>query len=194
MSVDRLLADWGLHHLHLKTGPHPKLAGFTDRSDHLLFAAFMPDDAYLIDLVRHESDGANWAALHVLEVVVRNWPDSGVLIASNYVTGIKGGNRTDDDRRALRVAGLSTGMVEIEGRVWAAGLRGAGARLPIAQHCMRVSWIPSGYEPTEDHVGRDLAAIAEKHGQPNDWRAIVYGQDFGFYSDGLFVPYGSLLP
>lgn len=85
--TDRLLADWGLHHLHLCSRPHRTRQGFVRRSPHVLFVAFLPNDAYLVDLALHESDGANWAALAILEVIVRNWPDSGVLLPSRYVTG-----------------------------------------------------------------------------------------------------------
>lgn len=101
--LDPLLADWGLHHVHLGIGPHRKLPGFLARSDHVLFVAFRRDDAYLVDLARHESDGANWAALGILEVVVRNWPDAGILVpASDFVLGLSGGNWSDADRRELR--------------------------------------------------------------------------------------------
>lgn len=54
---DRLLAEWGVHHLHLCTSPHPKLSGCKARSRHVLFAVFHRDDAYLIDVYDHESNG-----------------------------------------------------------------------------------------------------------------------------------------
>ena len=191
--VDRLLADWGLHHLHLFSESHKEHPRFVRRSDHVLFAAILRDDAFLIDLVRHESRGANWSALAILEVIVRNWPDAGIVLASNWVTGLKGGNWTDEDRRRLRKAGVATGSVEINGRVWTAGL-GAQSGIGVARHCMRVSWLLSGYEPTEDRVRSDLAAMAATHGVSDQWRAITHGEDFGFSSERVFVRYGCLLP
>jgi hypothetical protein len=195
--TDRLLADWGLHHLHLYSEPHRTRQGFLRRSPHVLFVAFLPDDAYLVDLAPHESDGANWAALEILEVIVRNWPDSGVLLPSNYVTGLAHGNWSDENRKELRAAGLATGAVEIDGRLWVAGLGGqglTGVPTPVAQHCMGVSWFLSGYQPTEQELTEQLTAMAAKHGVPDAWRGMVDGDDFGFFSGGVFVRYGSLLP
>lgn len=122
--VDRLLADWGLHHLHLGTEPLRKRPEFVRRKPHVLFVAVRPDDAYLVDVVEHESDGANWSALALLEVVVRNWPDAGILARANFAIGLEGGNWADEDRQALRRAGVSTGAVEIDGSVWSAGGKG----------------------------------------------------------------------
>lgn len=193
--VDRLLADWGLHHLHLGNQPHRKRREFIERSRHVLFVAFKMDDAYLVSVTEHESDGANWSALAILEVIVRNWPDEGILYASNFATGLVGGNWSDEDRQELRRAGVSTGAVEIDGRVWSAGGQGlTGVPVHVAQHCMGVSWQLSGYEPTEEQVREHLASAAERHGVPDDWRAITHGEEYGFYSESVFVPYGSLLP
>ncbi len=191
--VDRLLADWGLHHLHLFSESHDACPGFVRRSDHVLLAAFLRDDAYLIDLARHESRGANWSALTILEVIVRSWPDAGIVLGADFVTGLKGGNWTDEDRRRLRKVGVSTGSVEINGRVWTAGL-GPPSSIGVAQHCMRVSWLLSGYEPPEDRVRSDLAAMATTYGVSDKWRAITLGEDFGFSSGRAFVRYGCLLP
>lgn len=195
--VDRLLADWGLHHLHLGTDPHRTRPGFVRRSAHVLLAAFMPNDAYLVDLAPHESDGGNWAALHILEVIVRHWPDAGIVHSLESGTGLSHGNWSDEDRRSLRSAGGATGAVEIDGRVWVAGLGGQGLTgipMRVAQHCMYVSWLLSGYDPTEEGLSEHLTALALKHGKPDTWRAITHGESFGFYNDGLFVPYGSLSP
>lgn len=195
--VDRLLADWGLHHLHLGHEPDRKRPELVKRTPHVLFAAFKPDDAYLVDLALHEREGANWSALAILEVIVRNWPDAGILIPSRYATGLVHGNWSDEDRQKFREAGISTGMVEVDGRVWSAGLGGQGVMgdsMPAMRHAMGVSWLLSGHQPTEDELREQLSAMAVKHGKPDHWRAIVDGEDFGFYSDGLFVRYGSLLP
>lgn len=195
--MDRLLADWGLHHLHLYSEAHRTRQGFLRRSSHVLFVAFLPDDAYLVDLALHESDGANWAALAILQLIVHNWPDAGVLMPSNYVTGLAHGNWSDEDRQELRAAGLAAGAVEIDGRLWVAGLGGqglTGVPMPVAQHCMGVSWLLSGYQPTEQELSEQLTAMAAKHGVPDEWHGMVNGEDFGFFSSGVFVRYGSLLP
>lgn len=192
---DRLLADWGIHHLHLSTKSHHRRPEFLARTRQVLFVAFVGLDAYLIDLRPHESAGANWSELAILEIVVRNWPDAGILLSSVWATGLSGGNWSDADRRRLREHGVATGMVEIDGRVWSAGGQSlAGQPLKVGQHCMRTSWFLSGYEPSEDQLLGELGGMAEKHGVPDDWRALMDGDEYGFFSDGLFVKYGSLLP
>jgi hypothetical protein len=193
--VDLLLADWGLHHLHLGIAPHRTRPEFVTRTPHVLFVAFKPDDGYLVDVAEHESDGANWAALKLLETIVRNWPDAGILMASNAALGLADGNWSDAERRALRRAGISTGVVEIDGKVGSAGGQTvSGEPQHVARHCMGVAWQLSGYQPTEEQVREDLAKIAGKQDVPNEWRAITDGEAFGFFSSGVFVRYGSLLP
>jgi hypothetical protein len=192
--LDRLLSDWGLHHLHLGAAPHRKRPDFVKRTPHVLFVAFKPDDAYLVDVAEHESDGANWSALAILEVIVRNWPDAGILDTSHYALRLSNGNWSDADRQKLRRAGISTGTVEIGGRVWSAGGQGlTGVPTHIAQHCMAVSWQLSGYDPTEEQVREHLTSAAALNGVPDEWRAITHGDDYGFYSEGVFAPYGSLI-
>ncbi len=195
---DRLLADWGVHHLHLSNEPHPRLRGFLRRTSHVLLAAFLGADAYLVDLRPHESDGANWSELAILETIVRNWPDSGLMLASNFVIGLEGGNRSDEERRKFRSAGLAGGMVEIDGRVWMArggGQTLGGTPMAVERHCMAVSWFLMGYQPTGDELRAKLTAAASQRGAPDEhWRPFVSGEDYGFLSDGLFVRYGSLIP
>ena len=195
---DGLLADWGIHHLHLGVTPHPHQRGFIRRTGHVLFAAFQPSDAFLVDLQPHESDGANWSALRILEIIARNWPDARILVPTLSGTRLKGGNWLDDERRQMRHAGIAGGAVEIDGAVWVAGGGGqslGGAPMPVVQHCMAVSWLLSGYEPTETDLHYQLQRMAVEHQVPGGpWQAHVDGENFGFVSGGLFVPYGSLLP
>jgi hypothetical protein len=161
----------------------------------VLLVAFRPEDAYLIDLRPHESDGANWSELAILEVIVRNWPGAGILHPSNYVTGLVGGNRSDEDRRSIRSAGISTAAVEIDGQVWSAGGQSLmGDSMQVMRHCMSVSWYLSGYAPTEDELRAQLSEIAAKHDVSDYWRGQVEGEGFGFISEHLFVRCGGLLP
>jgi hypothetical protein len=67
-DLDLLLADWGIHHLHLQTEIRP-------RGNDLLFVAFTERDAYLIDILPHGS----WAKLSLIETIVRDWPDAGLV-------------------------------------------------------------------------------------------------------------------
>ena len=192
---DRLLADWGIHHLHLANAPHRSRPEFLARTHHVLLAAFVRADAFLIDLRPHESDGANWSELAILETVVRNWPDAGILQSSDWLLGLSHGNCSDADRRELRQASVSTGTVEIDGRVWmAGGQTRAGTPAHVVRHSATTLAFLSGYAPPEDELRAQLRAIAEKHDVPNQWSAHVDGDDYGFGSGHLFVRFGSLLP
>jgi hypothetical protein len=117
---------------------------------------------------------------------------------SDYVVGLTGGNRSDDDRRDLRSAGLAGGLVEIDGRVWMArggGQTLGGTPLTVERHCMMTSWFLSGYRPTKDALRAQLTAMAaERDVSDAAWSPHVDGDDYGFATGGLFVRYGSLVP
>lgn len=109
---DLLLADWGVHHLHL-TPAH---------GDHLVFAVFRPRDAYLIGLYGHR----DWARRSILETMIRNWPDTGIVIKLQGVIGLTN-DWGDRDRKQLREAGIARSMIEYDGAVWAAASVGPDA-------------------------------------------------------------------
>jgi hypothetical protein len=187
-DMDRLLADWGVHHLHLNNvrGQHPE---FVKRSRHVLFAVFQPDDAYLIDLRDHERDGGdNWSALSILETIVRNWPDAGIMLRSSFATGLTQ-QWSDDDRRDLRRAGIAGGTAEIDGEVWTARSFGqtiTGQPVVAQRHAMKVHWTISEL---------DVQAEIAPYALPREaWTAGVVGDEFGLLNGQTFHSLGSLLP
>lgn len=108
---DLLLYDWGLHHLHLGNGVDDD--GTVTRSGPLVFAGFMPHDAYLIDVLPHGS----WYVRDVLKIIVRNWPDSGLLLPS--LSGIRLATTfTEEEGKSLRDAGVAASAFEYEEKVW----------------------------------------------------------------------------
>jgi hypothetical protein len=197
-QYDGLLADWGIHHVHLGVAPHPRQRQFVGRTGYVLFAVFGPADAYVVDLQRHESDGANWSALSILEIIVSNWPDAGIVVPAHTDMRLQHGNWSDEERQQLRVAGIAGGAVEIDGQVWMAGGGGqslAGSPMAVGQHSMAISWLLAGYDPTERDLGEQLRGMAFKHDvSDGPWQPVVDCENFGFFCDGLFVEYGSLLP
>ena len=64
---DRLLNDWGIHHLHV--GPREDAYG-----PELLYVLMTARDAYLIDWKRHGDDCFGDAEL--MNILHRNWPDA----------------------------------------------------------------------------------------------------------------------
>lgn len=72
-DLDLMLNDWGIHHLHIST--QVEADGFVTRDGPLLFAAFRPDAAYLIDVMGH----GDWVSDRLVQVLVDEWPDEGLV-------------------------------------------------------------------------------------------------------------------
>jgi hypothetical protein len=185
---DLLLSSWGIHHLHLSAGPHRTKPHFSGRTDDVLFVAFRGDDAYLIDLVPHQ---ANWAALSILETIVRNWPNAGIIGQPLADVSMTQPNWSDDDALELREAGVG-GPVEIDGKVWfPIGQATDGSPLEVMLHVNRVIWRLR--ELREGDLAGELQSRAVANNVPNDWRPIVHEDECGFYRGGVFVPVALLV-
>ncbi len=68
---DGMLNDWGLHHFHMGTNPHPTIPGYVSRTGPLLYAVVMPDTLYCIAILRHQQ----WSNQQLLEVMHRDFPE-----------------------------------------------------------------------------------------------------------------------
>jgi hypothetical protein len=104
---DRMLNAWGIHHLHLSSAPGR--GAFTARGGDLLYAVFRPANAYLLGIYTHN----DWAREELVRVIVRNWPDAGLFLKSNYAVGTRA-QFTDDDRRQLRRANINEALFEVD--------------------------------------------------------------------------------
>jgi hypothetical protein len=123
-DLDRLTAEWGIHHLHLSLDIRSN--GFVTRTGDLLFGFFAADEAFLIGVFPHGS----WARQEIAEIAVRNWPDAGIFTGSNGPMSLAQ-HYSDEDELKLRNAGVST-LREIDGRVWMSSRAGqSGAGTPI---------------------------------------------------------------
>jgi hypothetical protein len=71
-SIDQLLYEWDIHHLHLS---ERGTGAFAKRSDYVLMVRFTRDDAYLIWVGRHPH-GDGWSRAELLHRVHHEWPDS----------------------------------------------------------------------------------------------------------------------
>ena len=100
---DRMLADWGIRHLHLSSLLEPD--GFVKRGDDLLFAVFQPDGAYLLGLYTH----ADWVLEDLVTVIVENWPDAGIFHKLQYAVGFTS-QPTSAERKRNRKLGISGGF------------------------------------------------------------------------------------
>lgn len=129
-DLDRMLADWGIHHLHLSNVVEAD--GFVERGEELLFALFGRDDAYLVGIYMH----GDWLDEDLVPIVVRNWPGVGPFRRLNYALG-PSRTQTEQERQRNRRQGVSGGFVEVDGEWYGTlGQTAAGMPLPHTQPVM----------------------------------------------------------
>lgn len=129
---DRLLAAWGVHHLHLSNVEGK--GRFNQRGGDLLFAIFQSDDAYLLGVYPHD----DWERVGLVEVIVRNWPNAGLFLKSNFARG-QTARFTDEDRRVLRRANINEAVIEGDGSFYGPpglGLTAAGGSVSADRRAM----------------------------------------------------------
>lgn len=69
-KLDGLLSHWGIYHFHLGIKPYPKIPGFVERTNHLLFA--WVDDDYVYNIA--VGDHNDFEEHSLIETVYDNWP------------------------------------------------------------------------------------------------------------------------
>ena len=181
---DLLIADWGIHHLHLSTTVESD--GFATRTSDLLFAFFTPDDAYLINIYPHGS----WALKQMLEICVRNWPDSRVLTKIHGVLGLDQ-EYSDEDRLQLRNAGVAS-LVVVDGSVYmTSGQTTAGTPLDATIRANAVLWKLRELREHEDLLALINSAAGANAGA-DQWQPEVCQGVYGFSRKGVLVGFGSL--
>jgi hypothetical protein len=188
---DLLVADWGLHHLHLSEVIEPD--GFVERGDDLLFAAFTPSDAYLIGIFPHGS----WALKELLAVIVHNWLDAGLVLPLNFVLALVH-EYTDEERLQLRGAGIAGPMVTIDGKVYASAAMGQTSAGTPSRATQRSNVIMHTFREWREKGAERLCAIAFVHqqstGKPalGPWQIAVSDEWIGLHRDGRFYGMTSL--
>ena len=110
-TLDGLLNEWGVHHLHLGMALLSNGSGRIERTGPLLFARITDDDFYAINVYLH---GA-WEESGILESLHRNWPDT---IRSYRLKGIQGEPLSKTQRRNLRRVNAQTATVVSDGTVY----------------------------------------------------------------------------
>ncbi len=191
LGVDRMLADLGVYHLHLSTDLEPN-GRFVQRGGDLLFAAFKPDDAYLIGFYEHATD---WARQDILETIARNWPEAGIIHELKYVVGFTQ-TYSDEDRLALQQAGISTGQIEVDGKVFST-LGQSVAGDPYSAQKLRMTVIAEltdWRENLPDRLKEATAALNAAAGREvgGDWEPQIRDGIAGLQREEFFYPIVSL--
>jgi hypothetical protein len=179
--LDLLLNDWGIHHLHISTIVESD--SFVQRNqhdDHLLFAIFKPERAYLIDVMRH----GNWANEHLLRTIIDTWPDDGLV---REVKGIRGSRRTfgEEERIELRSAGISE-LFQIDGRVYS-----SGTAITTAGNSIKTTFLSNrilrALKHFQEEVNADPTQIIQLIRQHGGIPLDKPDFEFSFFQDGFGV-------
>ena len=114
-DLDLLLNDWGIHHLHISDELDPGGTGFVRRDDPLLFAIFMPDRVYLLDILGHE----DFASDRFFQIIHANWPNDRLIVCLNGL--MPGKPDSTEQRKKHRSEGAVT-WVPIDGKPYISGI------------------------------------------------------------------------
>jgi hypothetical protein len=174
-DLDLLLAEWGIHHLHLSTSIQGD--GFTKRTRDLLFVVLRPDDAYLIGVFPHGS----WTKRAIAERAVRNWPEAELFFRAKYAVGLTQ-EWDESESAALRKAGINQAMM-IDGHVYSPmGQMGDGSAMAVSRRVMHLTWQLKEWRSN----GADrLQQIA--NGAFVYWVPAIRDDQCGFLGHGRFV-------
>jgi hypothetical protein len=179
-----LIADWNIHHLHLSTTLEPD--GFVTPTGDLLFAAFALDDVYLIGIYPHGS----WALKDLITVVVRNWPEAGIVHEMRGITGVSP-EPTDEERLQLRTAGV-TGPIAVDGKVYMTfGQTTAGTPMKLKRN---VNAVMHTLRELRENGAASLAEIARSAGLESsaEWEAANFDGLCGLRCGNQFLPVANL--
>jgi hypothetical protein len=182
---DRMLADFGVHHLHLSTSMAPG-GRYVTRGNNILFASFKPDDAYLIGIYEHVDD---WARKDILATAARNWPDAGIVHELQYVIGLTR-EFNDADRLELQKAGISVGAIEVDGKVFTTlGQTLAGTPYSASQLMMTVMHtLREWREHVDERLAETAVAVDRAAGRKvaGEWTPTVHEEVAGLQREDVF--------
>lgn len=186
---DVLLANRGIHHLHLSSDLEAN-GRWVKRGGDLLYAVLGPNDAYLLGVYGH----GDWALKQLVEIIVRNWPDIGIVYKLNAL-GLASPEPSDDELLLLQNAGVVT-MFEVDGAVWTfLGQTTAGTPIMATRaanelmHTLRrlradlLDRLTKCQTDVEQIRGLKLSG---------DWYPTVIGRLAGFRCDDVFDPVANL--
>lgn len=187
---DVLLAAWGLHHLHLSS----KMEGeWVERGGDLLIGAFGHSDAFLVGIYPHGS----WALKELMQIVVRNWPEAGLVLNSMSGLRLASPEPTDEERLQLHNAGAMVAL-EIDGVVYLPlGQTTAGTPMMATRAVDEFMWHLQGLRQT---LPAQLVGFQSEVEQTycrtlsGDWKAVVIGRMAGFRCDDIFMHVANLAP
>lgn len=175
--LDRFLAAWGIHHLHLdppSTAPAPR----SRRGDDLLYVCFTPAAAYALAVFGHSAFDRDV----LLRMAAANWPEGGPLRASTFVTGVSS-RFAEAEQVELRKGGVAT-LFEHDGRVYSGNdmISVMGTSLNAAQWAARQARNLDCATVTLTNTPERIVATLKRRFPTRTigtaWRLVVVGREF----------------
>ena len=105
-KTDLLRFEWGIYHIHFEEG---------GKGDEMLFVYFDGNEAYLLDILLHEKNGANhitWTNTDLIQILHDNWPH--VIARAIFKTDSKE-TLTTEQRQILRNKAANTNVTVRDG-------------------------------------------------------------------------------
>lgn len=105
-KTDLLRFEWGIYHIHFEEG---------GKGDEMLFVYFDGNEAYLLDILLHEKNGAHhitWTNTDLIQILHDNWPH--VIARAIFKTDSKE-TLTTEQRQILRNKGANTNVTVRDG-------------------------------------------------------------------------------
>lgn len=178
---DPMLNDWGIHHFHLGTSPHPTRPGFVARTGPLLYARVLDDQVLCFQIMTH----ANWTNRQLIEIWHNNWPQD---LAPYKLKGVSAAMPavTDDELKLLRQGRVNTILQLPDGSLIVppgGGIATSGLSAQVVHDC---DWYAHHMKAIEKHVQSKLGewvAAAQADGVTLPEECVFKLQ----FKDGKFV-------
>jgi hypothetical protein len=177
-SLDLLLNEWGMHHLHISS--EFSAGAFVTRSEDLLVCIFRDHCAYLIDIIRH----GEWSDKKLVEIAYGNWP------GERFFVPLKGcmpssEESTSADRGSLRKSGMNS-IIVVDGVPIVPAMGGittAGTSTRASIAAFRIKRSLLAYQADPQKLVSDVVNSAQ-------YRAVVWPEIAQFRFRHIITPEG----
>ncbi len=190
-SLDLLLNDWGIHHLHLSNVVEPD--GFVQRGGLLLFAIFRDRAAFLLDVLPH----GVWTEDRLVEIAVRNWPNER-LFAQLNVLGLSE-RYGADDKKKLRAVGINSPIV-VDNKVYVpvlGGMSTAGttstAAIKAASLCRELSQLEENLQKNSAYLRPQIESLGHVYPHRPEFKVTFVRTDHSWMFGVREMVTGSIL-
>lgn len=130
--TDKMLAEWGVQHLHLSDIPSARKPGMFEGTKELLFVRFTAAAAYFINVYQH----GDWTDPAIVQILHDNWRDSIKQFRMAPGTATRDEALTKEQRRNLRANGYNSGYTTSDGTVYMLGwFAPSGFSVYDIRHC-----------------------------------------------------------